>query len=106
VVTLAQYSDGEIIFYAQDEHNATLQAHRADNGKVVFARQDHVIWAQGAQETELFSLTAATTCKLLKVHHLSRDDLLAAASAAWALDISKDLIRAGVKSFGQSPTAH
>ena len=106
VVALAQYSDGEIIFYAQDEHNLTLQAHRAENGKVVFARQDHVIWAQGEQETELFSLAAATTCKLLKVHHLSRDDLLAAASAAWALDISKDLIRAGVKSFGQSPTAH
>ena len=106
VVTLAQYSDGEVIYYAQDEFNPTLQAHRADNGKVVFARQDHVIWAQGTQETEIFSLAAATTSKLLKTHHLSRDDLLAAASAAWALDISKDLIRAGVKSFGQSPTTH
>jgi len=106
VVTLAQYSDGEVIYYAQDEFNSTLQAHRADNGKVVFARQDHVIWAQGTQETEIFSLAAATTSKLLKTHHLSRDDLLAAASAAWALDISKDLIRAGVKSFGQSPTTH
>ena len=106
VVTLAQYSDGEVIYYAQDEFNPTLQSHRADNGKVVFARQDHVIWAQGTQETEIFSLAAATTSKLLKTHHLSRDDLLAAASAAWALDISKDLIRAGVKSFGQSPTTH
>jgi len=106
VVTLAQYSDGEVIYYAQDEFNPTLQAHLAENGKVVFARQDHVIWAQGAQETEIFSLAATTTSKLLKTHHLSRDDLLAAASAAWALDISKDLIRAGVKSFGQSPTTH
>jgi cyanophycin synthetase len=106
VVALAQYSDGEVIYYAQDEHNPTVQAHRAANGKVVFARQDHVIWAQGTQETEVFSLAASTTSKILKTHHLSRDDLLAAASAAWALDISKDLIRAGVKSFGQSPTTH
>ena len=106
VVALAQYSDGEVIYYAQDEHNPTLQAHRAENGKVVFARQNHVVWAQGSQETEIFSLAAATTSKILKTHHLSRDDLLAAASAAWALDISKDLIRAGVKSFGQSPTTH
>jgi cyanophycin synthetase len=106
VVALAQYSDGEVIYYAQDENNPTLQAHRAENGKVVFARQDQVIWAQGPKETEIFSLAASTTSKMLKTHHLSRDDLLAAASAAWALDISKDLIRAGVKSFGQSPTAH
>ncbi len=106
VVALAQFSDGEVIYYAQDEHNPTLQAHRQADGKVVFARQDHVIWAQGAQETEICSLATATTSKILKTHHLSRDDLLAAASAAWALDISKDLIRAGVKSFGQSPTTH
>jgi len=65
-----------------------------------------VIWAQGKQETELFSLAATTTSKIIKIHQLSRNDLLAAASAAWALDISKDLIRAGVKSFGQSPTTH
>lgn len=106
VVALAEYSDGEVIYYAQDEHNPTLQSHRAQNGKVVFARQDHVIWAQGTQETEVFTLSGAGTSKILKTHHLSRDDLLAAASAAWALDISKDLIRAGVKSFGQSPTTH
>ena len=106
VVALAQYSDGEVIYYAQDEHNPTVQAHRAAEGKVVFSRQDQVIWAQGTQETEVFSLAASTTSKILKTHHLSRDDLLAAASAAWALDISKDLIRAGVKSFGQSPTTH
>jgi len=106
VAALASFCDGEVIFYAQDEHNTTLQEHRAQEGKVVFARNDQVIWAQGHQETEIFSLAASTTSQIIKAHHLSRDDLLAAASAAWALDISKDLIRAGVKSFGQSPTTH
>jgi cyanophycin synthetase len=36
---------------------------------------------------------------------LSSDDMLIAASVAWALDISTDLIRAGVKSFSQN-TSH
>ncbi len=106
VAALATYCDGEVIFYAQNETHPTLQAHRAKEGKVVFARDNQVIWAQGNQETELFSLAATTTSKIIKIHQLSRNDLLAAASAAWALDISKDLIRAGVKSFGQSPTTH
>jgi hypothetical protein len=33
---------------------------------------------------------------------LNTDDMLVAASVAWALDIGADLIRAGVKSFGQN----
>jgi cyanophycin synthetase len=43
--------------------------------------------------------------RVLQDGKLSSDDMLIAASVAWALDISTDLIRAGVKSFSQN-TSH
>jgi cyanophycin synthetase len=42
---------------------------------------------------------------LLQDGKLSTTDMLVAACVAWALDIGDDLIRAGVKSFGQN-TSH
>ena len=41
--------------------------------------------------------------KLLRSGRLSAQDMLVASAAAWALDVPADLIRAGVKSFGQTP---
>jgi cyanophycin synthetase len=41
----------------------------------------------------------------LKSGSLSPKDMLVAASAAWALGMGTDLVRAGIKSFGNVATA-
>ena len=101
VAELAQYSDGTVTLYAQDGQHPRLQAHRTQGGRTAFWRQDMLILAQGEHETEVLSTQRPAVARLLKDGSFNPSDLLVAACAAWALDTSPDLIRAGIKSFGQ-----
>jgi cyanophycin synthetase len=94
VVGLAELSDGAVLFYAQDEANATLQAHRAGGGRVAFVRNNHIILAQGGEEMPLLGID-----KVKPATAAQPDALLAAALAGWALDVPTDLICAGLRTF-------
>jgi cyanophycin synthetase len=50
------------------------------------------------------SLQRPGVSRLLKNNLLSTHDMLVAACAAWAMGMDADLIRAGVKSYGQTPS--
>ena len=52
----------------------------------------------------MLSTQRPAVVKLLKDGRLDTGDILVAACVAWALDIPAELIRAGVKSYGQSPS--
>ncbi|RIX71872.1 cyanophycin synthetase, partial [Acidovorax cavernicola] len=98
VADLAELSDGEVILYSLDAANAVVAAHRQDNegGRAVFVKGNNVVLATGAQERVLGTLDA------LALPGGKRPDtpaLLAAIATAWALDISPDLIGAGIKTF-------
>ncbi len=103
VADLAQYSDGGVILYAQDESEARLSAHRAEGGRVGFWREGQLILAEGSKEQAVLSIQRPAVARLLKTDTLSQSDMLIAACAAWAMDMGPDLIRAGVKSYGQTP---
>ena len=100
VITLAELSDGEVVYYAKSQDNATLMAHLQTGGRGVFCKDGHVTLARGDQETQLFHLDLELIARLLK-DGLHISTLLAAVAAAWALDIAPLLIRAGLKNFGQ-----
>lgn len=98
VADLAELSDGEVILYTLDAANPVVAAHRQDNegGRAVLVKGNNVVLATGAQERVLGTLDA------LALPGGKRPDtpaLLAAIAAAWALDISPDLIGAGIKTF-------
>ena len=103
VADLAQYSDGGVILYAHDEAEPRLAAHRAEGGRIGFWRDDQLILAQEAKEQAVLSIQRPAVARLLKTNSLSQNDMLIAACAAWAMDMGADLIRAGVKSYGQTP---
>lgn len=105
VAELQEYSDGGVIFYAQSENEPRLAAHLKDGGRAAFWRDGQLILAQGSNQTEVLATHRPAIARLLKDGRLSSDDMLIAACAAWALDIPADLIRAGVKSYGQSPSS-
>jgi len=105
VAELARYCDGSVIFYADDENNPRLAAHRAEGGRVAFWRDGQLVLGEGQRESLVLSAKRPAVARLLQDGKLGTDDMLIAASVAWALDISTDLIRAGVKSFGQN-TSH
>ena len=94
VVKLAELSDGRVIFYAMDESSPVLVAHRAAGERVVFARNNHIVLAEGANETTLLDLGKI---KPATVKHPA--SVLAATAAAWALGLPHDLICGGLRAF-------
>jgi cyanophycin synthetase len=94
VVKLADLSDGGVIFYALDENNPVLQQHRAAGGRVAFVREQHIVLAAGLEDAPLLGLS-----KLKPSTAAQPEAVLAAAAAAWALDVPTDLICAGLRSF-------
>jgi cyanophycin synthetase len=94
VVKLAELSDGAVVFYALDEANAVLKAHRAAGGRAVFLRDQHIILAEGTSESSLLALS-----KIKPATASHPEAVLAAAAAGWALDVPHDLICAGLRTF-------
>ncbi|MCF8210172.1 MAG: cyanophycin synthetase [Rhodoferax sp.] len=98
VVEMADLCDGKIIFYALDASQPTLAAHRNAGERVVFVRDDLIVMSQGPDE--IAQLPLAT----LKPAKSSQPEMvMAAVAAAWALQISPELIGAGLRTFESNP---
>jgi cyanophycin synthetase len=98
VVKLAELCDGRVIFYAADPRNEVVVRHRAHGERAVFVRDGRIVLAEGELETPLLELSKI---KPATVKHV--ESVLAAAAAAWALDVPADLICAGLRSFDAAP---
>jgi cyanophycin synthetase len=105
VAELASYCDGSVVFYAADESTPRLMAHRAQGGRVGFWRDEQLVLSENQRESLVLSTKRPAVARLLQEGKLNTHDMLVAACVAWALDIGSDLIRAGIKSFGQN-TSH
>ena len=103
VAALADYCDGEVLFYGLSPSGDVLSAHRARKGRAVFARDDSIVLANGAQETSLINLSAPIFSAIQgEVAPDVRPQVLAAVAAAWSLGVSPDLIRAALLRFGEA----
>jgi len=93
IAALAELCDGGVIVYARDASFPALVAHRAAGGRAAFMRDGRLMLATGEQSHEVGPMPAG----------VAPMTVLAAASAAWALDLSPALIATGLHTF--SPTA-
>ena len=98
VAGLAELCDGGVIYYAADEGNPILAAHRQNGERVVFARDGRIVLAAGEQETPLIALS---TMKPSTVKY--PENVLAAVAAAWALGVPSDLLCGGLRAFDATP---
>jgi cyanophycin synthetase len=98
VAELAELADGEVIFYAEDPHNSVIAAHVAEGKRAVFLRDGSIIAASGKEETPVLSLAA-----LIPGTATYPENVLAAVAATWALDVTPELIGAGLRTFDPSP---
>ena len=105
IVELAEFCDGEVIYYAQSVDSPAVQKQIAQGRRSVYCKDAHVVMARGDQETMLFPLEFKPISRLIKEEGLTTSTLLASVAVAWALDIQPLLIRAGLKNFGQQETA-
>lgn len=93
---LARLCDGQVLFYSLDASNATVAAHREAGGRAVLLKGEEVVLVQDSTERVLGTLTALRPVNGFEPDHAA---LLAAVATAWALDITPELIAAGIKTF-------
>jgi cyanophycin synthetase len=86
------------MFYAVDPDNAIVARQRAAGERTVFVRDGAIVIAEGSEETALLPLAAlkAATGKYPA-------SVLAAVAAAWALDVTPELLAAGLRTFDAAP---
>ncbi|MEO6281606.1 cyanophycin synthetase [Roseateles sp.] len=102
LVDMAELSDGEVVFYAEDGSLDALQQHRDRGGRAVFLRGGAAVLAHGSAETPGANIDALL--RRFGPQATNASTLLAAVAAAWALGISPELIAAGLDTF--VPTLH
>ncbi|MDB5920217.1 MAG: cphA, partial [Massilia sp.] len=98
VAELAALCDGKVIFYAVDPDNEVVARHRAAGERSVYVRAGAIVIADGALETALLPLSALKTSTAKYPA-----SLLAAVAAAWALDVTPELLAAGLRAFDAAP---
>ncbi len=98
VLELAALCDGSVTLYAQDGSLPGIVAHLAEGLRAVFVRGNHIVLAEGGIEIVLLCLDLLKPATAGNV-----DSVLAVAAAAWSLDLSTDLICAGLRTFDAAP---
>jgi len=99
VVDLASLCDGKVIFYALNPESDVLVGHRANGERVAFVEGGHVVLVQGQDTVARIALNSLSA----DIRALPTV-VLAATAAAWALGITAELIGAGLRTFGLTPT--
>lgn len=97
IVALAPLCDGTVIFYGANHHLPAITQHRAEGEKVVFLRNQCIVLAHGDNEHATIPLASLKPSKAAQP-----SNVMAAVAAAWALDISPELIEAGLRTFDSS----
>jgi len=103
LVEMAALSDGDVLLYALDGNLPALAEHRARGGRAVFLQGGAAVLAHGQSETVganvdalLRRFAAAASAQAAEADATS---VLAAVATAWALNISPELISAGMDTF-------
>jgi cyanophycin synthetase len=94
VAEMAELCDGSVIFYGLDATVASIVSHRSKGERAVFLKDSNIILASGNEELVLMSLSSLKPSKAQQP-----ESIMAAVAAAWALEISPELIGAGLRTF-------
>jgi cyanophycin synthetase len=98
VVEMAALCDGKVIFYGLDAKLEAISNHRQKGERVVFVRDQQIVLSQGDEEIALLPLNSLKPAKAEKP-----EMVMAAVAAAWALNITPELIGAGMRTFESNP---
>jgi len=93
VARMATLCDGKVIFFAVDGSAPVILEHLAKGERALFLREGRIVLTAGTDEVAQMALPP----------HADPVAMLAAAGAAWALDLPADLIRAGIDTFAVDP---
>jgi len=95
---MAEYCDGEVIFFAAEGPFPAISEHLAKAGRAVLVTDGKIVLCTGADEIVLLKL-ASIPVSTGECNQSQLENVMAAVAAAWALGVSLDLIRAGIATF-------
>ena len=98
VARMAELSDGEVIFISKYGQNETTQKHLQQGGKAIFTENEKIVLAHGPDKTVLTNISSIPVLQSSSKAH-ALENILAAVGAAWALNIPKDIIVAGLQTY-------
>ena len=97
VVSMATNSPSQIIFFAADKHHPVMAAHRAQGKRVVYVENGYLVAAEG-KEKQLIPLADIPITRNGTIG-FQVENVMASVAAAWAVNVSFEAIRRGLKSF-------
>jgi cyanophycin synthetase len=94
VADLADFCDGEVVFYGLDGEVEVIRTHLAAEGRAVFMYEGEVVLASGSKLQRV--------ARLPGIEGAALSATLAAVAAGWALGIAPELIASAIESFESS----
>ncbi|MDO9437654.1 cyanophycin synthetase [Hydrogenophaga sp.] len=98
VAQMASLCDGDVILYGLHAESPALVQHRAGGLRTVSASAGALVLAEGLHKSHRVRLDSPVVQSL--VASLGLHTLMAVAAAAWALNVSPELVVAGIESSG------
>jgi cyanophycin synthetase len=98
VAKMAELSDGEVIFFSKYGLNEITQSHLRKGGKAVFTEDNKIVLAQGSDKQSFTTLSSIPVLQSSSKAN-TLENVLSAVGAAWALQIPKDIISAGLQTY-------
>jgi cyanophycin synthetase len=98
VADMAPLSAGGVILFGRDGEHPVMLAHRAQGKRAVFVRDGAVVFSEGMREAPLVAVSRVPLTHAGGVP-FQVENALAAAGAAWALDIGPEAIRDVLENF-------
>lgn len=102
VTEMAELCDGEVILFAQDAASGVIAVHVKNGGRAVVMNDGRITLVFADQQVLLTKLTALPFLQMTQDNiqkNIEITALLAAVGVAWALDISTEIISAGIETF-------
>jgi len=98
LVEMAALCDGEVIYFALDPELPAIAEHRQQGKRAVIVRHEQIMLVSGNDEVPLARLKDIPLSEGGRAKQ-QVENVLAAIGAAWALDISPDVMRTGIETF-------
>jgi cyanophycin synthetase len=98
VAKMAELSDGEVIFFSKYGMNDIIHQHLAKGGRALFTENNMIYLVTGQERHTLIS-TANIPLLQISSKTNTLESVLASVAAAWALNIPKDIIAAGLQTY-------
>lgn len=95
---MAPLCDGEVIYFAIDPQRPVIAEHLSQGKRAVIVRNDQIMLAGSQGEIVLTRLADVPLTRGGKDTN-QIENVLAAVAAAWALDVSLDVMRTGIETF-------